>query len=175
MRRSICLANCVFSSLTILKTCHCQEELFAGQASLCFLLSSTISSLSITSGFVTLEYIPSTWNTPCLLPQPLCVAEISGQGCPFLLPHAQHSAAALQSAHWVCWPAWSFTERSPCWVSRITTAGKLLPRGAHFFAAEVPAMGKEFSMDCEVASTQQNCCPISKSKACISVQRKLRT
>ena len=70
--------------------------------------------------------------------------------------------------------------REGCQAAGCTSAGRggppqqLLPRGAHFAAVEVPAMGKGFSMDCEAASTRQNRCPISKSKACISVW-KLRT
>lgn len=130
------------------------------------------------------------WNTSPAL-QTCLVCSHRHQLPPSLLLMPSTAPQPCQSAHWVCCPAWCPTDRQTNPLER--PAGgraaqpqgapalgeedppqQLLPRGAHLATAEVPATGKEFPMACEAASTQQNCCPVSKSTACISV-RKLHT
>lgn len=97
---------------------------------------------ALTPGFVTLEYIHSIQNTPCLLPQPpsISVTEISWQGCPFLIPHAQHSPPALQSAHWVCCSAWCLTERP----LGATSGGNMEPGSTRAGRGGSPQQGSSF-------------------------------
>lgn len=113
---------------------------------------------------ITLGFVALFWNISVALQTHLVCSHRHQlpRAAPFLPPHAQHSPLALRKHSLHSLPYLMPTDRPTPWSDRqegwqaagSTNAGhegpppwQLLPRGAHFTAVEVPAMGKEFSMD----------------------------